>query len=1358
MTLSISPIRTVRICALGTDSKETRTEIDSHADTCVVCKETALIFHDYETQVRVHGYKQSLGAAVCRTVSAAVAYDHPSDGSTYFLIVHQAIEIPNMKTNLLSPMQLRDIGIRVNDEPKHMVLTPTDYHHAITVPPDGTREEELVLPLSLHGVTSFIPTRRPTTQEFEAAEEWQRIGLTAEASEWDPTDPRFNDQEQAMLDHNGKLRDESLDMPQVLIASIHVENPRRYFTSFGEDLKATRHISSVRMKQRLPRVSAETLAKRWNIGLSKAQRTLEATTQSGVRTVLHPTLSRRFRTNDRQLRYRRLAHNMFTDTLEASKTSWFRKNKYAQVFVTSFGWTRVFPMQKKSEAHHGLDLLAQRDGVPPTIIMDGSKEQTLGEFRRKAREMGCRIKQTEPRSPWQNAAEGGIREVKRGAGRKAAKKNSPAKLWDHCLELEGYVRSNTALDQFQLQGEVPETIVSGQTADISPFIEYEWYDWVRFWDTKAPYPDHKEIYGRWLGPAVDIGPAMTAKILQDNGHVIYTSSHRALNEHELNDPEHQRQRDLFDKAIRKKLGAVMTEAELAKIDPDAVTPTNPLYQDDFEGTHDHTDDIDDATPEYKDLYIGAEVKLSVQGEPKSGKVVRRARTDAGELYGRANDNPILDSRAYDVDFGDGDVRPFTANVIAENMYAQSDFEGHKLMLLESIVDHKTNGNEVTDANRYVTHHGRKYPRKTTKGWELCCEWRDGSTSWEPLSSLKESYPVEIAEYAVSRGIEHMPAFDWWIKRVLKKRDRIIAAVNKRYFRMTHKFGIELPKTVKRALEIDNETGTTFWADAIAKEMEAVRIAFKILSNGEEPPPTYQFMECHMVFDIKIENFRRKARLVAGGHMTRQPDVPTYASVVSRETVRIALTLAALNDLQVKTSDIQNAYLASPCEEKIHTILGPEFGPDKGKKAIIVRALYGLKSAGSSFGRHIADCMRTLGYVPCKADPDLWMKPMVRPEDGFEYFAYILLYVDDALSVHHDAEGALREIDQYFPMKKGSIGDPDIYLGAKLRKVQLNNGVFAWAMSPSKYVQEAVSNIEKHLNNKYEGRKLPKRATAPWRNDYVSELDETPELSPDHAQFYQSQVGTLHWMVELGRVDMITEVSKLASHMALPREGHLDAVLHTFSYLKKKHNSRMVFDPTYPEIDQSKFQTHDWTRLYGDVTEPKPVDMPEPRGKEVDLRLFVDADFAGDQLTRRSRTGFFVYLNSAPIAWLSKRQTTVETSVFGSEFVAMKQGVDTLRGIRYKLRMMGVPITGPTYIFGDNMSVIHNTQRPESTLKKKSNQVCFHAVRESVAMGESLTAHIDTHSNPADLATKMIPGGQKRDRLVDMLLYDIAEDH
>jgi len=229
-------------------------------------------------------------------------------------------------------------------------------------------------------------------------------------------------------------------------------------------------------------------------------------------------------------------------------------------------------------------------------------------------------------------------------------------------------------------------------------------------------------------------------------------------------------------------------------------------------------------------------------------------------------------------------------------------------------------------------------------------------------------------------------------------------------------------------------------------MKEVRIAFNILPDGHVAPNGYQKIPCHMIFDIKMEDFRCKARLVAGGHRTKAPATITYASVVSRETVRLALTIAALNDLEVKVGDILNVY-----------ILGPEFGPDAGCSAMIVRALYGLKSAAAVFQAHLASFMRQMGYSSCKADPDLWLKAVTRPDDYVRYYTYILCYVDNIMCIHHDPMSVMNEINGFLPLKPSSVGDPDIYLSAKLKQTRLNNGVWAWGLSPSKYVAQAAKN-------------------------------------------------------------------------------------------------------------------------------------------------------------------------------------------------------------------------------------------------------------------------------------------------------------
>jgi hypothetical protein len=137
-------------------------------------------------------------------------------------------------------------------------------------------------------------------------------------------------------------------------------------------------------------------------------------------------------------------------------------------------------------------------------------------------------------------------------------------------------------------------------------------------------------------------------------------------------------------------------------------------------------------------------------------------------------------------------------------------------------------------------------------------------------------------------------------------------------------------------------------------------------------------------------------------------------------------------------------------------------------------------------------------------------------------------------------------------------------------------------------------------------------------------------------------------VELGRIDIITEVSMLSTFLCIPREVHLDAVYHLFAYLSLHDNARVVFDPNCPYVDMRAFIKTDWKPMWGDVKEAVPPNAPVKRGKAIDLRLFVDSEHAGENFTRRSRTGFVIYLNMAPIMWFSKRQPTVDSSVFGNE--------------------------------------------------------------------------------------------------------------
>jgi len=617
--------------------------------------------------------------------------------------------------------------------------------------------------------------------------------------------------------------------------------------------------------------------------------------------------------------------------------------------------------------------------------------------------------------------------------------------------------------------------------------------------------------------------------------------------------------------------------------------------------------------------------------------------------------------------------------------------------------------------------------------------------------MKESIPIEVAKFAIAKGIANESAFCWWVPYTLRKRDAIISAVKARVKRVTHKYGVEIPRTVEEAYKLDEKNGNTLWRDAINKEMANLKVTFDILDNSESLPPGWSRPSGHMVFDVRM-TLERKARWVKDGHRTPEPDNSTYAGVVSRESVRIALTYAALNSLDVCACDIQNAYLQSPSSEKHYIICGPEFGLENvGKRAKIIRALYGGKSAGADYWHHVRSAMEEMGFISCKADPDVWFRPSTK-EDGTNYYQYVLLYTDDILAIMEKPETFIREeLSNKFVVKPNSIGKPTQYLGNKVSYIQLENGRHAWSFSSSQYVQNAVKGVEEYLSR--DGKSLPLRVKSCWTSNYRPEADTSPELSSTHAAYYQSLIGVLRWITELGRVDITMETSAMASMMAMPRQGHLEQLYHMFAYLKLKHNSSMVFDPTEPDIDESQFTREDWSAtVYGECSEELPSNMPEPRGIGFTMRAFVDSDHAGEITTRRSRTGYIIFLNSAPIYWFSKRQTSVETSSFGSEFIAMKQCCEYVRGLRYKLRMMGIPVDMPTYVFGDNQSVLANTTKPHSTLKKKSSSIAYHFVREGTAKDEWRTTYLNTNYNPADMMTKSLPGGEKRSRFISYVLH------
>jgi hypothetical protein len=318
------------------------------------------------------------------------------------------------------------------------------------------------------------------------------------------------------------------------------------------------------------------------------------------------------------------------------------------------------------------------------------------------------------------------------------KSKSLCHLWVHCTELAPSVQSHMALDLYKLQGQVRETCMMGQTSAISFIFSFRWYSWIYYNDTNVQLPNQKVVLGRYLGPTKpELGSVLTAKILSATGEVICRT------ELELN--LEQKGESLVRRGGRSPSGHTIEEPELS---PSlAVSVTNPEYEVLMMMKQSRcryqrsTTLLERQSMIQKAGYITAEVLLPKGDEYKVGKVIQRKAEDNGNPIGKSHDNQILDTREYEVEFSDGDVLEYAANIIAENLYSSV----MRLVLMDSIINHKKKESEMKNNDSFIESKLKRVRRMTTKGWKFCVQWKDSSTSWECLKELKESNPAQVAK-------------------------------------------------------------------------------------------------------------------------------------------------------------------------------------------------------------------------------------------------------------------------------------------------------------------------------------------------------------------------------------------------------------------------------------------------------------------------------------------------------------------------------------------------------------------------------------------------------------------------------------
>ena len=215
------------------------------------------------------------------------------------------------------------------------------------------------------------------------------------------------------------------------------------------------------------------------IGTEIAKKTLKVTSQRGIRTILHPTLDRQFKTNDRMLQYCRLNTDMYTDNMFAS-TKLLRGNNFGQIYVNDIDFTKFYPTKDCKEVPDTVSHLFREEDVPTTLILDGARTQIGQKVIKTCPDANCKITQLEFETPWANRAEMGIRELKRGVRRLMRSTHAPLRLWDYCAQLQAKIRSSTIHNNRRLEGGVSPTLLDGSTADISNLVEFSWYEWIKY--------------------------------------------------------------------------------------------------------------------------------------------------------------------------------------------------------------------------------------------------------------------------------------------------------------------------------------------------------------------------------------------------------------------------------------------------------------------------------------------------------------------------------------------------------------------------------------------------------------------------------------------------------------------------------------------------------------------------------------------------------------------------------------------------------------------------------------------------------------------------------------------------------------
>lgn len=1216
-------------------------------------------------------------------ICTAAGYGITQKGPVIF-IMHQYAYIGQGKT-IHSSAQLESYKLDVDDRSRKI---PGGLQRIKT--PDG-----YLIPLDIIQGLPYMKLRPPTDFELQSL---PHIILTSD-NEWDPSvlDNKIDDSTDTWYNEDDNIESFTHHPFDAIgtykyreIAELNICHSNQFpvitYDYILDDM-ITRYVLNINMKNKEPNYSLLQPNFGW-VPINIIKKTFQATTQFVRSLHLYNDMRKHFKSRFPAFNVMRRSESVATDTIFSDTPAIDDGSKCAQFFVGRDSLVcDIYGMKTDKEFVNTLQDNIRRRGAMDKLISDRAKSEISARVLDILRALMIKDWQSEPYHQHQNFAERRYGTIKSKTNVVLNRTGAPASTWLLCIQYVCILFNHLATES--LDWRTPMQVLTGETSDISIFLMFYFWEEVYYTHVKATFPSSStEEKGHFVGFGETVGDAMTFKILcDDSNKIIYRSNVRSAND---NSKENKR--------LSNDEGSDIIYIK-SKNDDLADTDDNSIKQ----------------LPFFKPMEL-------------IGKTYLGETQEDGQRFRMRIVKAIADHKA------NINKHPEMVKFLVQNK--SKDLE--QILTYQDIIEHIQNNeiNDDTNINEQylkfkniIAHQGpltQFDPAYKGSKYNVMVEWEDGECTYEPLSIIAEDDPISCATYGRVNGLLDSPGWKRF-KRFTTQEINVNKIINnvKSYKTsqrsIKYKYGYKIPKSHEEAVQFDLENNNTNWQDAEALEIKLLHQynTFEDAGTDKSIPAGYKRIICLWVYDVKHDG-RHRARLVAGGHLTPITDESVYSGVVSLRGLRIVVFLSVLNDLILWGGDVGSAYLEALTKEKVCFIAGKEFKELCGHTLLIFKALYGLRTSGLRWHERFADILRNMGFFPSKAENDIWM----RVQNNI--YEYIAVYVDDIAIAAKDPESIIECLKNVHLLQLKGVGLMKFHLGCDFFKDPDNTLCFG----PKKYIEKMLQNYEHLFKEK------PKEYSSPLEKNDHPELDMSEYLNSTNIKIYQSLIGAIQWVVSLGRFDVHTAVMTMSHFRIAPKEGHLSRLKRIYGYLSKFKEGVIRVRIDEPDFSNIPDFEHDWaSSVYGDVEELIPADIPEPLGKPVVLTHYVDANLYHDLVTGRAVTGILHLLNQTPIDWYSKRQATVETATYGSEFVAARICTDQVIDLRTTLRYLGVPIKGKSYMFGDNQSVINNATIPHSALKKRHNALSYHRVREAIAAHILTFLKIDGKKNPSDVLSK-----------------------